>query len=137
MDGYGFTVLLFLMAESMIAFLTNDLIFQSRVASIASSSHNRIVADRTVERLLMKLDKEVDVGVIIVDLGLDHGDLSDLLSTFKAKYPQAKSIAYGPHVHEARLKRAVDAGFDQVMTRGQFDRQMNAIIAGDNPSDSE
>jgi hypothetical protein len=33
-----------------------------------------------------------------------------------------RTLAYGPHVHETWLVAAKEAGFDTVMTQGQFDR---------------
>ena len=38
-------------------------------------------------------------------------------------------MACGPHVHEASLARAVDAGCDEVATRGEFERRLNAALA--------
>jgi DNA-binding NarL/FixJ family response regulator len=111
-----------------VAFLTNDLLFQSRLSSMATASKVQLVADRAPERLIAKLAQDAMVKLIIVDLTLDTGELAESLATLKNRCPGAISIAYGPHVHEAKLQRAVEAGFDQVMTRGQFDRQMQAIL---------
>jgi hypothetical protein len=38
-------------------------------------------------------------------------------------------LASGPHVHEAMLARAAAAGCDEVVTRGEFDRRLDAAIA--------
>jgi DNA-binding NarL/FixJ family response regulator len=112
-----------------IAFLTNDLLFQSRVASIAKAENVALLADRTAERLTAKISPEAEVRLIIVDLTLDINDLTNCLAAFKEKFPKAFSVAYGPHVHEGKLQRAVEAGFDQVMTRGQFDREMHSLLS--------
>ena len=116
---------------STVAFLTSDLLFQSRVASIASSGGLRLVADRTPEKLAAKLADDSDVQLVIVDLTLDLSDLAAAIDLLKMRCPQAMTVAYGPHVHEVKLQRAIDAGFDQVMTRGQFDRQMLSLLAGE------
>jgi len=113
-----------------VAFLTNDLLFQSRVASIATAANVTLVADRTPEKLIAKLAEDSDVRLVMVDLTLEVGDLAIALETLKNRCPKASTIAYGPHVHEAKLQRAVEAGFDQVMTRGQFDRQMHSLLTG-------
>ena len=120
---------------STVAFLTNDLLFQSRVASVASIENVRLVADRTPERLIEKLTNESEVRLVIVDLTLDLNDLATALESLKVRCPQAVTVAYGPHVHEAKLRRAIEAGFDQVMTRGQFDRQMLSLLAGEDSSE--
>jgi hypothetical protein len=43
--------------------------------------------------------------------------------------PPKAIIAFGPHVHEAKLADAKAAGCDLVLTRGQFDAQMDKLIA--------
>ncbi len=111
-----------------VAFLTNDLLFQSRFASVATAANVALVADRTPERLVSKLTDDSDVRLVIVDLTLEVGDLATALETLRKRCPNASTVAYGPHVHEAKLQRAVDAGFDQVLTRGQFDRQMLTLL---------
>ncbi len=111
-----------------VAFLTNDLLFQSRFASIATAANVRLVADRTTDRLVAKLADDADVRLVIVDLTLEVGDLAEAIASLKNRCPVAITIAYGPHVHEAKLQRATEAGFDQVMTRGQFDRQMQTLL---------
>ena len=116
-----------------VVFLTSDLLFQSRVASIATAANVRLVADRTPERLIAKLPEDSGVRVVMVDLTLEVGDLAIALGTLKDRCPGATTIAYGPHVHEAKLQRAVEAGIDQVMTRGQFDRQMHSLLTNLDP----
>jgi len=96
---------------------------------MATAANVQLVADRTPERLVAKLSEDAEVKLIIVDLTLTLADLAEALSTLKSRCPNALSIAYGPHVHEAKLQRAVEAGFDQVMTRGQFDRQMHSLLS--------
>ena len=39
-------------------------------------------------------------------------------------------IAYGPHVDEAVLADAAEAGCDQVLTRGQFNKQYPELLQG-------
>ena len=116
---------------SIVAFLTSDLLFQSRVASVAKNAGVQLFADRTPEKLIAKLVDGQSVQLIIFDLILETGDLVEALNSVKAHCPAARSVAYGPHVHEARLQRAVEAGFDQVLTRGQFDHQMVSLIQMD------
>ncbi len=113
-----------------VAFLTNDLLFQSRLASIATAVNIRLVADRTPERLVAKLTDDSEVRLVMVDLTLELDDLAIAFETLKHRCPNASTIAYGPHVHEAKLQRAREAGFDEVMTRGQFDRQMHSLLTG-------
>lgn len=55
-----------------------------------------------------------------IDLSAPIGDLSALVEGLRAAAAGATLVAYGPHVHEARLQAARDAGCDLVISRGQF-----------------
>jgi hypothetical protein len=44
--------------------------------------------------------------------------------------PAARIIAYGPHVDEALLADAKEAGCDEVLTRGQFNKLFAELLAG-------
>jgi DNA-binding NarL/FixJ family response regulator len=111
-----------------IAFLTKDLMFQSRVASLAKFRNLGFVADRSLEKILGRVEEPSEIRLWIVDLTLDQVDLTDVRTTVSEQSPNATLIAYGPHVHESRLQQAVAAGFDHVLTRGQFDRDMGDIF---------
>ena len=44
--------------------------------------------------------------------------------------PQAKLIAYGPHVHVDHLREARACGIANVMTNGQFNAQLPQLFQG-------
>ncbi len=111
-----------------IAFLTKDLMFQSRVSSAAKAVSVALIADRSVEKLLSRLADPSTIPLWIIDLTLELEDLVAVRSTIGEACPIAKFIAYGPHVHVAKLEAAAAAGFE-VLTRGQFDHQMLDIVA--------
>lgn len=70
------------------------------------------------------------VPLVMVDLtlvGLDVGALVDRLKGLPDGGPAI--VAYGPHVHEAKLAAAQAAGCDAVMSRGQFLSNVDAIVA--------
>jgi hypothetical protein len=113
--------------SACIAFLTKDLMFQSRVSSAAKSVSVALVADRSVERLLPRLADPVTIPLWIIDLTLELDDLAAVYNAIHNASPDAEMIAYGPHVHVAKLEAAAAAGF-KVLTRGQFDHQMIEII---------
>lgn len=112
----------------MIAFLTKDLLFQSRIVGAAKASDVACVADRTVDGLLRRVADSSELRLWIIDLTLEIGALQEIAAHVRDASPSAKIVAYGPHVHEARLQEAANAGFDQVMTRGQFDHQFASLI---------
>lgn len=70
------------------------------------------------------------VPLVMVDLTLAGLDVDSLVSRLKNVPNVAPAIvAYGPHVHEAKLAAAEAAGCDQVLSRGQFLSSVDAIIA--------
>jgi len=70
-----------------------------------------------------------DASLLLVDLRLPGLDTADLVRQVReictARVP---IVACGPHVHEARLAQAREAGCDLVVTRGQLDRDMQNIF---------
>ena len=65
---------------------------------------------------------------MLVDLTLDGVNLPAVVKAVRAAAPLARVVAYGPHVDQAALADAADAGCDQVLSRGQFDRDYRALI---------
>jgi hypothetical protein len=111
-----------------IAFLTQDLVFQSKVNSVARAIALDCLADRSVERLVGRCAVPGEIRLWIIDLTLSLRNLGETVLSIKGLSPQAKLVAYAPHVHEARLEAARQAGIDLVLTRGQFDHQFSALI---------
>jgi len=70
-----------------------------------------------------------DCRLALVDLSLDRLNLPAAVRAIKAGAPQARVVAYGPHVDEAALADAQEAGCDQVLTRGQFNQQYANLLA--------
>ena len=64
--------------------------------------------------------------VVIVDLARFAGDVAEL----RAQAPDARIVAYGPHVDDALLRGATDAGADAVLARSQFFRDPAAAVTG-------
>jgi hypothetical protein len=54
----------------------------------------------------------------------------------RERFPDAKQLAYGPHVDVERLQQATVLGIDEVLTRGQFDRDMTTIFSNITPRPS-
>ena len=119
----------------MIAFLTKDLMFQSRVVSQAKAVQVACVAANSLERLQARLPDPIQVRLWIIDLSLGLEGLAEAVATMRQLSPHGRIIAYGPHVHTDRLAQAAAAGVDEVLTRGQFDQrwmqQLDAAMATD------
>jgi CheY-like chemotaxis protein len=115
---------------SLIAFLTNDLVFPSRLAAVAQKLGVRMEVATNHDVLLAKLAAETSsAAVVILDLGLPGITPAALLPQLKASFATLTIIAFGPHVHEQKLADAKAAGCDVVLTRGQFDAQIQSLLA--------
>jgi hypothetical protein len=110
-----------------VLFLSSDLMFSSRVMG-AAKAHG--VAILQVADQAALADKIVaDCRLALIDLSLDPLNLPAAVRAIRAGSPGAQIIAYGPHVDEAALADAKEAGCDQVLTRGQFNKQYAELLA--------
>ena len=112
----------------MIVLLTNDLMFQSRVSAAVRAAGKTFLVDRTIARLQERCEDPASVELVLVDLSFTDFDLVTGIPQAKALFPQAKLLAFGPHVDVDRLEQAQTSGADGVMTRGQFDRDLSTIV---------
>jgi CheY-like chemotaxis protein len=114
----------------LILFLTTDLVFPSRVAGVAQRLGARMETAATPDALMAKLAGEPSPPwVVLLDLnspGIDPAAIVPRLMELPA--PPQSIIAFGPHVHEEKLAAAQAAGCNLVLTRGQFDAQMQSLL---------
>jgi hypothetical protein len=111
---------------AVVLFLSSDLMFSSRVVGAAKTLGVplQLVADPAA--LPAKIS--ADCRLAFVDLTLDSLNLPAAIAAIKAGAPAARVISYGPHVDEALLANATDAGSDMVLTRGQFNQQYAELL---------
>ncbi len=113
----------------MIVFLTKDLFFIPVLQS-AGDRHGTVVT------AILSLDSPkataIDPGEVttcVVDLSsTELSELAPLANRLRDTFKQARLVAFGPHVQIERLDGAEDAGFDQVLTRGQLNSQIDRLI---------
>jgi hypothetical protein len=56
-------------------------------------------------------------------------DVHALVAAVREASPNgARVLAFGPHVHEASLAAARAAGCDEVVTRGEIERRLDAAV---------
>lgn len=113
-----------------VLFLTDDLMFSSRVASAAQVAGVPLVVAPSVDALLER-SPATGVLLILIDLSVPACQLDQILSVvsqLRAHAPGARLIAFGPHVWEDKLAAAREAGCDEVLARGQFNQQMSLIL---------
>jgi len=109
-------------------YLTADLFISSRVAGVAQRVGVDLQTVGSLAALLDRADKAGGCSLVLLDLTLPSLDVTTAVKSIKDRFPQARIVAYGPHVHEALLASAAAAGCDEVLTRGQFDREMERVV---------
>ncbi|MDG2221153.1 MAG: histidine kinase [Rubripirellula sp.] len=109
--------------QNMVLMLSGDLMFSSRVKSAAERFGKRF---RICGRLP---DDDVEsIDYVIVDLSTRSGLVPEIVEQCAQRCPDASLLAYGPHVHVAKLKAARDAGISPVFTNGQFDSALATLF---------
>jgi DNA-binding response OmpR family regulator len=67
--------------------------------------------------------------LIILDLSVPSLNVKSLIEQVKAAPANPpRIVAFGSHVHVEKLAAARDAGCDEVMSRGQFFAQLDAVV---------
>ena len=111
-----------------VMFLTTDLLFASRVAGAAQRQGRQLETVGSVALLLEKAAVQAPE-LVIIDLSLPGIDPAQLVPALREITSAATRIlAFGPHVHEQRLQAATAAGCNDVMLRGQFNAQIDAVL---------
>jgi len=111
-----------------VLYLTNDLLFSSRVSGAAANLGVDLQIVGSVAHLLQHADASIDCSLVLVDLTLSALELDAAVQAIREFLPQARIVAYGPHVHEILLTAAAAAGCDEVLSRGQFDREFGRLL---------
>ncbi len=108
--------------------LTTDLMTASKAQGAAARAgcSLRTVADAPA--LLIQAEQQ-GAGLVILDLSMPGIDPASLVPRLRALAGRPTILAFGPHVHEAQLQAAAEAGCDAVIARGQFHAQAEQILA--------
>lgn len=108
--------------------LTQDLMIASRVEGAARQLGLTLVQARD-EQAAVAAAEDAECQVALVDLRAPGLDIGALVPSMRgAREEHLSIVACGPHVHEAKLAAASQAGCDAVITRGQLDRELEVIL---------
>ncbi len=97
--------------------LSNDLMTTSQIEAAVRSAGGEVSVVTTGGAPTGEAASGVDV--VVLDLSTTS-DIATTVSQFQQWSPTPRIIAFGPHVHAAKLNAAREAGCDQVLSRGQF-----------------
>ena len=108
-------------------YLTSDLFFASRVTSLAREHGWPLEMAASVAAARGKAAGR-EVALLIIDLGKFAVQTPELLAELRPLFPEMHVVAYGPHVNEAALEAARQAGCDEVLSQGQFNQLAGQIL---------
>jgi DNA-binding NarL/FixJ family response regulator len=111
-------------------YLTNDLMFSSRFVGMAERSGHTVVMAAAPTLLIDRLAQSPEEpATMIIDLTLPDLDIADVVPRVRKAAPLARVVAYGPHVQVNLLAAAQAAGCDEVLSNGEFHRNMPAMLS--------
>lgn len=119
--------------------LARDLMLVARVSASARHAGRRYQSFPSAEALIAALCKDDGSGVdgmnsgpfrILVDLQLPGLVPEELIAGIRGTGAPCEVVAYAQHVFTDLLEAAKAAGIPKVMTRGQFDRHVDDLVAG-------
>lgn len=109
---------------------STDLMLISSVGGAAQMAGHSFQCETRTDVIRDRLSD--DQTLLCVDLSAVPAGPAELASLSSPAVLQ-NAIAFGPHVHTARLEAASSAGFGRVLSRGQFVSRLNQLLAA-NPS---
>ena len=113
----------------MIVIVSQDLMMTSSANAVARRLSRICKPASTMAKALGLINSE-DVSLLLVDLQLPGLEISEagvaLNSLAGDKRPYC--VAYAQHVNVDLIEDAQQQGFDQVLTRGQLNRDLDALF---------
>ena len=112
--------------------VVDDMFFASKIRAVAEAVAVEISFPRSLEAVVSKA-RETKPGLILVDLHNQRIDPIALAQELKAdeELQSIKLLGFFSHVQTDLQKNALAAGFDQVIPRSVFARDLPEILAAD------
>lgn len=113
-----------------VVLVSDDLFFSSQAVGAASHAGLKMITAGTTAAVVARLTENTVAGVI-VDLGNTRANIAELCTEIRNAVVGKKPphiVAFGPHVQKELLATAEQAGCDEVLTKGQFSANLQAIL---------
>jgi CheY-like chemotaxis protein len=113
----------------MVIILTQDLMMSSSAGAVARANSVTLKTVASAAKAIEWL-REHQASLLLVDLQLNGLNLDELTAGI-GDLPDASrphSIAYAQHVNVELLQQGQQAGFDEVVTRGQMNRGLGELL---------
>jgi CheY-like chemotaxis protein len=109
--------------------IVDDMFFASKIRATAEAVGVEVSFPRSMEKLVEKA-REVKPGLVVVDLHNTKIDAVALATELKSNegLKGVKLLGFFSHVHTDLQRNAVAAGYDQVIPRSVFARDLGQIL---------
>jgi DNA-binding NarL/FixJ family response regulator len=111
---------------SKLVLVSGDLMLRARVEGAAQTCGLTLVSVTGHDFAVAACGD--DCRLVLIDLRSTGLNVAELVDDLRRQVSQAAIVACGPHVHQQRLEAAQQAGCDLVVTRGQLERDAEAIL---------
>ena len=119
------------MSQTVIS-VVDDMFFASKIRAVAEAASTAITFPRSMEAVVSKA-RETKPGLIVVDLHNQRIDPMALAREIKSHEDlrQIRLLGFFSHVQTELQRNAIAAGFDQVIPRSVFARDLAEILTAD------
>jgi CheY-like chemotaxis protein len=116
--------------SGVIIAVVDDMFFKSKIRAVAEAVGTEISFPRNKDALIQKA-REAEPQLIIVDLHNQKIDPAALATELKADYElhSIPLLGFFSHVQTELQRNAIAAGFDQVIPRSVFARDLSKILS--------
>jgi CheY-like chemotaxis protein len=120
------------MGQAIIA-VVDDMFFAAKIRAVAEAVGVEISFPRSKEVLIQRA-RETKPRLIVVDLHNQKFDSNALASELKSdeQLRDIRILGFFSHVQTELQRNALSAGFDQVIPRSMFARDLGKILTTDN-----
>ena len=112
--------------------VVDDMFFASKIRAVAEAVGKEISSPRSQEAVVSKA-RETKPGLIVVDLHNQRIDPIALAQALKSDEAlrSIRLLGFFSHVETELRRNALDAGFDEVIPRSVFARDLPVLLAAD------
>ena len=112
--------------------VVDDMFFASKIRAVAEAVGKEISSPRSQEAVVSKA-RETKPGLIVVDLHNQRIDPVALARELKSdeELRSIRLLGFFSHVETELRRNALDAGFDEVIPRSVFARDLPVLLAAD------
>lgn len=119
--------------QTRVAAVVDDMFFASKIKEAAKLAQVDLEIIKTHDGIEEYLTTFLPT-LIIVDLNSKKINVLDLITNLKASdiLKHIRTLGYLPHVQQSLKDEAVKAGYDVVMPRSRFVRELSEILSSNN-----